>query len=175
MVAGKRGPESYCTPELTQRMTLALKQGNYVKVAATMAGIGVSTHYQWMKLGEEGEQPYLAYAAAVHAAQVAAEDKALATILEAAQGWTETKVEVTEGDKGGHTVTTTTRRDWRAAAWFLAHRFAARWAREAEREDEQRIKRLEIDRDPALHLGPGRAVQGDSPDDGDGPAGADTN
>ena len=42
------GRNSKLTPELTTRLCNYLRQGNYVKTACKMCGLGESTFYKWM-------------------------------------------------------------------------------------------------------------------------------
>ena len=46
-------------------MVEAIEGGNYATTAAEAAGIGKSTHYEWMEKGEQGIEPYAEYADAI--------------------------------------------------------------------------------------------------------------
>lgn len=149
---GKRGP----APLVEVRGPLvieALRRGNYVNVAAKLAGISITSVYEWLAKGNDlretdPENPYAVFAAGMEKAEAEAEEDALKVIQEAASGWVETRHEETV-DPDGLTVkdVTITKRDWRAAATFLERRHSQRWGpkQEVQHEGEIRIKRYKFD------------------------------
>jgi hypothetical protein len=86
-------------------MVEAIREGNYASTASEAVGIGESTHYRWMKQGEEGIEPYRGYWEAIKKAEAQAEMSAVKKIRD-------------EGDK-----------NWTANAWYLERKFPERWGR----------------------------------------------
>lgn len=80
-------------------MVEALKLGAYVELAVKAAGISKSTHYYWMRHGEQGDPKYRDYYEQVTAADSFGALQALDTIRTAAKNGT-----------------------WQAAAWLLERR-----------------------------------------------------
>lgn len=68
------------TPELSDQIVDALKDGAYVETAAEAAGIDDSTLYRWLDWGAEGKEPYAAFCEAVIRARAEAELDMLRTI-----------------------------------------------------------------------------------------------
>jgi transposase len=91
----KIGRRSKLTPSLQKKICDMIEAGNYMHHAAQAAGIGKSTLNQWIRKGEEGQEPYAAFAAAVARARAQAVDSLVSTIRTAAVD------------------------DWRAASWLL--------------------------------------------------------
>jgi hypothetical protein len=86
-------------------MVEAIEAGNYASTAAESVGIGESTHYRWMKQGEEGIEPYRGYWEAIKKAEAQAEMSAVQNIqTHAAENWT-------------------------ASAWYLERKFPDKWGR----------------------------------------------
>jgi len=50
------GRVTILTEKVQHKMVEAIEMGNYAPTAAEYAGIAVSTHYNWLKLGEKGER-----------------------------------------------------------------------------------------------------------------------
>lgn len=100
------GRPTKCTPEITEKVAEAIRDGLYAESAATLAGIGERTYYSWMKRGDAGDEPYVQFRLAVKKAEAEAEAASLAVIRGAAQDGT-----------------------WQAAAWYLERKFPARWSR----------------------------------------------
>lgn len=96
------------TPEVQQKIVSAIRAGNYAFVAAEMAGIGRSTYWRWLEMGEKPDaQPvYREFRDAVKEAEAAAEVASVALIRQAAQNGT-----------------------WQAAAWYLERKHGDRWGR----------------------------------------------
>jgi len=86
-------------------MVEAIKNGNYASTAAEAAGIGKSTHYQWIEKGEQGLKPYAEYAEAIKRAEAEAEMNAVKVIQAAS------------------------RENWTAGAWYLERKFPDKWGR----------------------------------------------
>ena len=99
---------SKLTQELTDRIVLAIRAGNYSKVAAEMAGIGETTFYRWMELGakEDATKQYREFRESIKRAEAEAEVRSVALIRQAADSGT-----------------------WQAAAWYLERKHGDRWGR----------------------------------------------
>ena len=114
--------KSKLTPEVQAKILLHLRVGSYVETAAACAGIHKDTLYDWMRRGAKGEQPFAAFAEAVHQAIAESESKDLATILKASQT------------------------NWTAAAWRLERRFPDRYGRHDRLKVETKVSETESDR-----------------------------
>ena len=86
-------------------MVEAIREGNYASTASEAVGIGESTHYRWMKQGEEGIEPYRGYWEAIKKAEAQAEMSAVQNIQ------------------------THSADNWTASAWYLERKFPDRWGR----------------------------------------------
>ena len=86
-------------------MVEAIEAGNYASTAAESVGIGESTHYRWMKQGEEGIEPYRGYWEAIKKAEAQAEMSAVQNIQ------------------------THSADNWTASAWYLERKFPDKWGR----------------------------------------------
>jgi hypothetical protein len=91
--------------QIQDNMVKAIEMGNYAHVAAEYAGISKSTHYNWLKLGEKGEEPYVEYLDAIKKAEAIAQVRNVGIIQEAAI------------------------KTWTAAAWFLERKHYNEWGR----------------------------------------------
>jgi len=96
------------TPEVQDKIVSALRAGNYQETAARYAGIGETTFYRWMEMGEdeEAEEIYREFREAVEKAKADAEVRDVALI-----------------DKAAHDGS------WQAAAWKLERKFPNKWGR----------------------------------------------
>lgn len=115
-------------PSVQERIVAALRDGNYAVTACHLSGVPESTYYAWLERGKAGESPFVEFLEAVGAAQAEAEQKALAVIHKAANGWTEKTTEEGIGVNGP--ISKTRERDmfdWRAASWYLERKHAKRW------------------------------------------------
>lgn len=124
------GRRTDLTPAAQERICEALRAGHYIGTAAALGGITRVTYYDWRRRGEEEPGSIFAdFAEAVRLATVEAEERALAVVEKAANGYEEVASE--EGvDVDGKTFSKTKRRqmfDWRAAAWFLERKHPLRW------------------------------------------------
>ena len=96
------------TKEVTERICLAIRAGNYAKVAAAMAGVAETTYYRWLEMAEGpyAKKDYREFRESVERAEAEAEVAAIARIRQAA-------------DNG----------DWKAAGWYLERKHGERWGR----------------------------------------------
>jgi transposase-like protein len=112
------GRRTRFTPDVRAAILAALEAGAYLDEAAAVAGVSVRTVHYWLSAGrdaadaEDEGRPVDADAAerlhflrAVDAARAKTEVAMLRVVQDAAE-----------------------RGDWRAAAWYLAHAFPARWS-----------------------------------------------
>lgn len=118
----KMGRPTKLTPEVRERILVAVRAGNYWETAALFAGIDKKTFYNWLKRGNQAKRGI--YHDFVHA-------------LEKAGAEAEIR-DVTRVDQAGDT-------DWKAAAWRLERRNAAHWGRKdrmevSGAEDAQPVK-----------------------------------
>ena len=86
-------------------MVEAIEGGNYATTAAEAAGIGKSTHYEWMEKGEQGIEPYAEYADAIKKAEAIAESNAVKVIKAASL------------------------ENWTSGSWYLERKFPDKWGR----------------------------------------------
>jgi hypothetical protein len=95
------------TPEVHDSIVKLIESGNYIEVACQACGISTPTYYNWLKRGEDGEEPFLSFFNAVRDAEAIAETRMVETINEAA----------------------TKNKDWKAAMEYLGRKKPDRWAR----------------------------------------------
>lgn len=108
---GRPGPKTKLTPEVQERLCTALRGGNFRKTACAWAGIPYRSFHEWMLKGERKKSgPLAEFRRAVIEAEKAAEIRAVALVLKAAE------------------------KDPRHAEWWLSHRFPERWADKARHE-----------------------------------------
>jgi hypothetical protein len=102
----RTGRRSKLTPEVQEKITRAIRAGNYANVAAEYAGIGTTTFYRWLELGEKEEDgPYRAFRDAVKSAESEAEVRAVAIIQRHME------------------------KNWQAAMTYLERKHPQRWGR----------------------------------------------
>jgi hypothetical protein len=96
------------TQDTTDKICLAIRAGNYAKVAAEMAGIGETTYYRWLEEGQKDNAPkiYREFWESIKRAEADAEVAAVALIRQAANNGT-----------------------WQAASWLLERKHGERWGR----------------------------------------------
>lgn len=99
---------SKLTPELTEKIVLAIKAGNYAKVAASMAGISEATYYSWLEQAKapDADPEFLEFLESIERAEAEAEATAVIRIRQAADNGT-----------------------WQAAGWLLERKHGERWGR----------------------------------------------
>jgi hypothetical protein len=101
------------TPELQQKIVLAVRGGNYRTVAALWAGTTVRAVQRWMVQGKKRPKSiYGAFRAAILEAEQAAEINAIRIVLDAAK------------------------KDAKHAEWWLERKRPKRWARVAVQKHE---------------------------------------
>lgn len=132
------GQRPSLSPERQQLICQALREGHYQGTAAQLGGISYSTYQDWMRRGrverKEGiDGIYARFEEACRLAMAEAEAEALRHVREASRGWKERTIETESGADGKvkERVTETVKRDWRAAAWFLARRHSRDWGDKA--------------------------------------------
>jgi transposase len=129
-------------PSVQERICNALRAGHYGETAARLGGISKSAYYSWLQRGrDEPSGPYKEFLDAVDAAVAEAEERALAVIEKAAQGWTEHTLEETDDPKGGLSTKTKTvaKFDWGAASWYLERKHPDRWGNRQQIEHSGQI------------------------------------
>lgn len=90
------GRRSKLTPEVREKVLVAIRAGNYLEVAARYAGVSRSTLFSWLERGRKARSgQFLDFLDAVEGAIAQAEVQAVARISAASQ------------------------LDWKAAAWLL--------------------------------------------------------
>ena len=96
------------TQELQDRICLAIRAGNYSKIAAEMNGIGETTFYRWLDMGSKANASkiYREFRESIKRAEAEAEVTNVARIRQAADNGT-----------------------WQAAAWYLERKHGDRWGR----------------------------------------------
>lgn len=103
------GRPSKLTPKVQETIVAVIRAGNYSSVAAEYAGIGRSTFYHWLELGEQQESGcYREFLDAVRGAESEAEIRAVATIQKHMP------------------------KNWQAAMAYLERKFPQRWGRRVD-------------------------------------------
>ena len=115
------------TEEAHASIVDALRAGNYVEDAVAAAGIHKATYYRWIEQGEadlehDRDTAQARLCDAVRQASAASEVEYLTIIREA-------------GERG----------QWRAAAWFLEHRYPDKWGPRSKGQEGRR-DRKDLDR-----------------------------
>ncbi len=83
----------------------SIRAGMHLQQAAALAGVGHTTFQKWMRMGEEGAEPYASFRHAAMSAEAMSEQDHVKAVAMAGQFG-----------------------DWRASAWFLERRWAGkRW------------------------------------------------
>ncbi len=110
----KTGRPSKLTESRMEKLIEALRAGAYRIDACRVAGIHYNTLLAWEKKGEnESSGEYVEFLDALRRAEAEAVIANVEVITKAAQGG-----------------------DWRAAAWFLEHKYPDSWARLEKRVDQ---------------------------------------
>lgn len=117
------------TKDRQARFLAAIREGNTKRASAAIAGVSTPTVD---RLIAKSENFVLAYARA----QAEAEERMVATIVKAATGYTETKIERMTDDRGRETqkITTTRKVDAGAAQFWLERRRRDDWGPKVEVE-----------------------------------------
>ena len=101
-----------CTPEKIKEICDKLASGCYAETAAVTSGIAENTYYQWLKLAEEGKEPYVKFLQSVKEATAKAELVMVAKINQAGTD------------------------DPRCLQWLLSRRHPDRWADKSRQQVE---------------------------------------
>jgi hypothetical protein len=104
-------------PQMIEAFLDAVHDGNYQETACDLAGISQSALQNWMRRGQEGEEPFAAFMRAVKRASAYAE-----------------AVEMGKVRKAGEDP-----RFWAASMTYLERRHPDRWARRAEHSDGPKV------------------------------------
>jgi hypothetical protein len=96
------------TKETIDKICLAIRAGNYAKIAANMAGVGETTYYKWLEMADKPKALpiYREFRESVERAEAEAEVSAVARIKQAADNGT-----------------------WQAASWLLERKHGERWGK----------------------------------------------
>jgi len=103
-----------------QTLIEALELGNSIEGACAYAGIGTTTYFRWLEVGEADEEhdqetPYREFRDDALRAQGVAEQSLVAEIRRAGTGFVDPETRQRKGN------------DWRAAAFLLERRHPDRW------------------------------------------------
>ncbi len=110
-------PADIGNPHIVQELLEAMEAGNYMETACELAGIAKVTVYNWLKRGEDGEEPFSAFSYAMKRASARAEAKAVANVRRAGLD----------------------DRFWAAEMTYLERRHPERWARRSEEGNSPRV------------------------------------
>jgi len=99
----KAGRPTKLTPALANKIVALVRNGNFRETACAAAGIGSQTLRDWLKMGARGREPYKTFSFELDEAEATAEALGVGAILSQAK------------------------KDFRAATWWLEHRFQERW------------------------------------------------
>jgi transposase-like protein len=114
------GRPTKLSPDVQQAIVRSVERGNYVEVAAALAGVSKETLYAWLRRGaREDTGSFREFSDAVKVAMAKAEADDLARIGAAAESGA-----------------------WTAAAWRLERRAPGRWGRRVRVEVEQQLVRV---------------------------------
>jgi hypothetical protein len=147
-----QGRPTRLTQEVQDEIVGYVREGNFLNVAAQLAGYPAATVREWLYRGRGTDrdrpdsEPYASFAAAIEKAQAEAERERIARISQAASGRRATRnktVTKTYRDAQGNDVTETTVEvvettsyDWTADAWILERSHPERWGRQRMAEME---------------------------------------
>lgn len=139
----KRGPgrPTKFSPAIAKRIVDAVRMGNYLETAAGLAGLSKETLREWLTQGARMRETDPAtltieqkrrvdFSVSVEKAILEAEERDLARVDLAAQGYDVEKVKTVESPTGSETTITKEKRfEWQAAAWRLERRSPKKWGR----------------------------------------------
>lgn len=80
--AKSTGRPSILSEELTERICKLIAAGDRPEVAAGVCGVGRRTYFEWMKRGEDGEEPFASFRTEVLRAVDVFESSARAAVLD---------------------------------------------------------------------------------------------
>jgi transposase len=122
------GRPTSLTPEVEKAIVLALRAGNYRDTAAQAAGIHRHTLRNWVIRGEQDEEPFASFLAALEKAEAAGEKKLLREIRKGVDGW-------------------------QSRAWMLERRWPSRWSGRVRLTVSDHVDQLtsKLKADPELH------------------------
>lgn len=136
------GRPTKLTPEVQEVIVSAIRAGNYIETAAALAGISKDALYDWLKKGNDPygfakARIYREFADAVKKAVAESEERDLAIIQRAAEGYEVVRKRATtrRNEETGklevveQSVEQSRDFSWTAAAWRLERKFPDRWAR----------------------------------------------
>ena len=102
----RTGRPTKLTPEVQNAIVDAIRRGNYIETAATIAGISKDTLYKWLKRGNSCKKGvFRDFSDAIKKAIAESEDHDITVINSAASMY------------------------WQAAAWRLERKFPDKWGR----------------------------------------------
>ncbi len=119
------GSHTLCSDQMIKQIEEALLRGLYILDACNLFGVGKTTWYHWLKMGRQFPDKYpqcVKFLAMVQRSNSQVQDEFVKPIKTAAGT------------------------DWKAAAWFLEHRFARQWGKKDRLEvsfDEAEIEDLD--------------------------------
>ncbi len=123
------------TPERSERILTALRDGNTITTASIYGGISIQTLDRWLERGRKTGQPiFVQFVKDFEKARIEAEIQSVERIRKAGQGGQLIK-RVTKSivNKYGRETTTTeetyTQPEWTADAWYLERRLPEQWGR----------------------------------------------
>ncbi len=102
------GGHTLCSDELIKQIEEAMLRGLYIIDACNLYGVGKTTWYHWLKMGRQFPDKYpqcVKFLNVVRRSTSQVQDEFVKPIKTAAVS------------------------DWKAAAWFLEHRFPQQWAK----------------------------------------------
>ncbi len=111
-------PSRIGEPDLVQAFLESVAEGNYIECAAQEAGLSKVTVYNWIKRGEDGEEPFTAFVNALKRAEAQAEREAVKNVRRAGRE---------------------DNRFWAAEMTYLERRHPDRWARRSEDSGAPRV------------------------------------
>lgn len=119
------------TPEVQDRIVLAVRGGAYREIAASLVNIHEATLYQWLKDGREAKSGSKhEFHEAVKKAEAEWEEEQVKAIREIAEGGQLLTTTRTERKDGSVVVSETySRPEWTARAWLLERKAYERWGK----------------------------------------------
>jgi len=128
MARRSQGRPTSCTQEMIEKLSLSVRAGLSIERACSLAGCSDSSYKTWKIKGENQEEPYAAFLAAIKEAEAGFIEDQLKVIRDA------TKDLVTTNAKGQEVVL---RGQWAAAAWLLERKYRAEYGKYATKMNLQ--------------------------------------